>query len=526
MTLLSKLVPQLEQTYTWYGEVVHPYLDPGLQICKRTCVNHPVIVLSSSIVGLSIVYYYASRPRNLPPGPIGFPFIGSPHLFGDDVNHDFDRLSKKYGDIYTLFMGWRPMIIINSHRLIKEAFIKRGEDFANRPVMYGLNQMNLFDELFNHHYTPEWKVHKKFMMRVLRNHGFGSISIEGLFQQNLDKLYAYFDSTMGQEIDLAQPLANLTGCTIAAISYGGRYNFNDPELKLLQKLVLGWVDAAFRLGMSISYWIDCVPIWVGKLVFPAVMKNLEDSNGAFQDFLIEKIREHRETLDPSNPRDVMDAYLIERGDDPDLTELKLAGTILMTLPDAVDTASILMNWISLYLALYPEWQKKVQDQIDSVCGSRRPGFSDRSNLPLVEATIAECGRLSCVVSLSIAHSPTHDTHFEGYAIPEDSYILANIWAAHREKEIFPQGGEFEPWRLINTDGSMIKTDKITYFSSGRRMCPGEQMVKNETFLYVSNTLQRYTIKLPPGKPKPTLRDHGGLIRSPHHYDVLIEPRGS
>lgn len=127
------------------------------------------------------------------------------------------------------------------------------------------------------------------MMRVLRNHGFGSISIEGLFQQNLDKLYAYFDSTMGQEIDLAQPLANLTGCTIAAISYGGRYNFNDPELKLLQKLVLGWVDAAFRLGMSISYWIDCVPIWVGKLVFPAVMKNLEDSNGAFQDFLIEKV---------------------------------------------------------------------------------------------------------------------------------------------------------------------------------------------------------------------------------------------
>lgn len=70
MTLLSKLVPQLEQTYTWYGEVVHPYLDPGLQICKRTCVNHPVIVLSSSIVGLSIVYYYASRPRNLPPGEI------------------------------------------------------------------------------------------------------------------------------------------------------------------------------------------------------------------------------------------------------------------------------------------------------------------------------------------------------------------------------------------------------------------------------------------------------------------------
>ena len=37
------------------------------------------------------------------------------------------------------------MIILNSHRLIKEAFVKRGEDFANRPQMYALDFSGLTD---------------------------------------------------------------------------------------------------------------------------------------------------------------------------------------------------------------------------------------------------------------------------------------------------------------------------------------------------------------------------------------------
>ena len=59
---------------------------------------------------------------------------------------------------------------------------------------------------------------------------------------------------------------------------------------------------------------------------------------------------------------------------------------------------------------------------------------------------------------------------------------------------------------------------------GRRMCVGEQLVKNEAFLFVSNMLQRYTIKFPNGEPWPPIKDTGGLIRSPLAFRVCLIPR--
>ncbi len=46
------------------------------------------------------IYNY---PRNLPPGPYGPPFIGAVHQLGSEKYYeDFDRLGKKYGDIYSI----------------------------------------------------------------------------------------------------------------------------------------------------------------------------------------------------------------------------------------------------------------------------------------------------------------------------------------------------------------------------------------------------------------------------------------
>ena len=63
---------------------------------------------------------------------------------------------------------------------------------------------------------------------------------------------------------------------------------------------------------------------------------------------------------------------------------------------------------------------QVQKQIDAVCGERQPVLNDRSSLSKVEATIYEVARLASVITMSVAHSPTHDTTFEGYFIPEVS----------------------------------------------------------------------------------------------------------
>lgn len=59
---------------------------------------------------------------------------------------------------------------------------------------------------------------------------------------------------------------------------------------------------------------------------------------------------------------------------------------------ALKTTSVLATFV-LIMILYPEVQKKAQDEIDAVTGgSRLPKLSDRASLPYLNAMIKEIYR--------------------------------------------------------------------------------------------------------------------------------------
>ena len=46
----------------------------------------------------------------------------------------------------------------------------------------------------------------------------------------------------------------------------------------------------------------------------------------------------------------------------------------------------------LAMVLYPEWQQKIREEVDRVCGDRVVEVTDSPNLPLLRAVIKECVR--------------------------------------------------------------------------------------------------------------------------------------
>ena len=142
-------------------------------------------------------------------------------------------------------------------------------------------------------------------MRILRNHGFGSVTIEPTFQQNLDQMYVYFDSLKNEPVNMTLPLSRLTASTIAAVVYGGHLTYNDPELDYIIKLVNDFVDTLFRVGMRWAYWADNVPHWITRLLFPRMMLEARTTTHTFQKFLLEKVclsvTYPRSVVSPSTP---------------------------------------------------------------------------------------------------------------------------------------------------------------------------------------------------------------------------------
>lgn len=43
------------------------------------------------------------------------------------------QLAKRYGNVYSLFIGHKPAVIINGLQALKEALVTKAADFAGRP---------------------------------------------------------------------------------------------------------------------------------------------------------------------------------------------------------------------------------------------------------------------------------------------------------------------------------------------------------------------------------------------------------
>ena len=81
------------------------------------------------------------------------------------------------------------------------------------------------------------------------------------------------------------------------------------------------------------------------------------------------------------------------------------------------------------MAMYPDAQRKAQDEIDRVVGSHRlPNYDDRKSLPYVEALYREVMRWGPASPLNTAHTATEDDIYKGYFIPKGKpSITSHPW---------------------------------------------------------------------------------------------------
>ncbi|XP_052809157.1 cytochrome P450 1A2-like [Mya arenaria] len=71
--------------------------------------------------------------KRYPPGPWGFPVIGHLPLFGRLPTETFLQWRHSYGDIFRIWMGAWPAVVVNGYRAVKKAADKPGDVFLDQP---------------------------------------------------------------------------------------------------------------------------------------------------------------------------------------------------------------------------------------------------------------------------------------------------------------------------------------------------------------------------------------------------------
>jgi cytochrome P450 len=123
------------------------------------------------------------------------------------------------------------------------------------------------------------------------------------------------------------------------------------------------------------------------------------------------------------------------------------------------------------MALHPKTVKKAQEELDRVVDKGQlPSFSDRDNLPYIDAVVKEVLRWNPPFPISAPNRVTQDDEYRGYFIPAGATVIQNIWAVFRDPRIYPDPETFNPDRFLK-DGKinpLVFNPEDRVFGAGRR----------------------------------------------------------
>jgi cytochrome P450 len=275
-------------------------------------------------------------------------------------------------------------------------------------------------------------------------------------------------------------------------------------------------------------------------LFPSLAgwTKFEEMMRSNQDLVMETINEHRAELSKdleASPRDFIDAYLVEIGKTQDTQssfygsfgEKSLVAVVVDMFQAGSLTTSTTLTWAVLYMVIHPEVQKKFQGEIDKVVGKNRlPSLADRPQMVYTEALINEVLRKSSIQPMGVFHAATEDVSFEGYDIPKGTHIAANQHFVHHDSKIWGDPENFRPERFLSAEGKIQKKEYLVPFSTGRRICIGETLARDELFLFLTSLYQRFDIQADPNRPMPGIEPRRvfDTLEAPEFFITLKDRR--
>ncbi|XP_049987969.1 cytochrome P450 2B2-like [Alexandromys fortis] len=406
---------------------------------------------------------------HLPPGPRPLPLLGNLlQMDRGGLLNSFMRLREKYGDVFTVHLGPRPVVMLCGTEAIREALVDQAEAFSGRgtvavvePVVQGYGVIFANGE--------RWKTLRRFSLSTMRDFGMGKRSVEERIQEEARYLVEELRKSQGALLDPTFLFQCITANIICSIVFGQRFDYKDRQFLRLLDLFY----QTFSLISSFSSQV--FELFSGFLkYFPGAHKQIFKKAQEILDYIGHSVEKHRATLDPNNPRDFIDTYLIrmEKEKSNQHTEFhhqNLMISVLSLFFAGTETSSATLRYGFLLMLKYPHVAEKVQKEIDQVIGSHRPPIlEDRTKMPYTEAVIHEIQRFSDLGPIGLPHKVTKDTLFRGYLLPKNTEVYTIMSAALHDPRYFAQPDAFNPDHFLDDNGALKKIEAFMPFSTGER----------------------------------------------------------
>ncbi|KAI0069200.1 cytochrome P450 [Artomyces pyxidatus] len=490
-------------------------------------------VLLAGVALYLVRLFLTKKPLGpIPPGPKGLPILGNALEFPQTEQwKTFSEWGNKYGGIvYANALG-QPIIILNDVNIAADMLEKKSSMYSDRPILQMAGELvGWKDTLVLTRYGERFKEYRKYFHSVMGT------------RASIEKLYGLFESEtrlflrrmLWKPEELADNIRKTAGGIILQVTYGYKPKEGSDSLVDL-------VDVAIHQFSELTepnaYLVDLfpalryVPSWFPGASFK---KTAASNRRTLQEMAAVPLDYVRKQMAAGTASPSLASNLLEAKHTPE-QEINIKWATASMYSAGADTTVSAVHTLYLAMTLYPETQRKAQAEIDAVVGSDRlPTFSDRPNLPYVEALFSETLRWGTVAPLGVPHIVSADDIHDGYFIPKGTVVMTNIKHMLHDPAVYSNPWEFDPERFIASEGKPAELDpRKCCFGFGRRICPGLNLADATVWLSMVMSLAVFNVskKVVNGveiSPEPAYTD--GTIRRasshPAHFVCTIKPRSA
>uniref|UniRef100_A0A8C5JG51 unspecific monooxygenase n=1 Tax=Junco hyemalis TaxID=40217 RepID=A0A8C5JG51_JUNHY len=402
-----------------------------------------------------------------PPGGAGPPGL-SPTSWGQILGAGWSPLSSLQGRTWPVTPRGAGLGAPNSARAplrtpsIHPALVKQGEDFMGRPDLPSFHYISNGQSLaFSSESGEVWKARRRLAQSALKSFSIApspTSSCSCLLEEHVSKEAEYLVTKFLQvmeehkSFDLNQYVVVSVANVICAICFGKRYEHEDQELLRVVNLGQEFGEVA-----GSGHPTDFIPVL--RYLPNRTLEAFKDINRRFNAFVQKIVQEHYSSFDK------VGAHIAGEDAHVKLSDEKIIHIVNDLFGAGFDTVATALSWSLMYVALYPDAQKKIHEELAT------------------------------------------------------KSLLSNLLEKEENKEtngfceVFYQGQEpivpglepsaFRPERFLSASGTELNRaegEKVLAFGLGRRRCLGETIGRWEIFLFLTTLLQQLHFSLRPGEP--------------------------
>nr|AGN54072.1 cytochrome P450 monooxygenase [Artemisia annua] len=496
-----------------------------------------------------VIYFTSSITRsgknNRPPVAAGtWPIVGHLNLFGglsNPLHKILGSMAVKYGPIFTIQLGVRQVLVVNSWDIAKEIFTTHDAIVSSRPKFTAAKILGYDYAMFGvSPYGPYWREMRKItsleLLSARRLEQLKYVRVSELKNsiKNLYELWGERRDGQGKALVvmnkwLGELNMNVMLRMVVGKRLSGATDAEEDEMNKFQVVVRKFFDflGLFVVADTLPYlgWLD---LGGHEKAMKRVAKEI--------DFIIGKWlcehREKRDSIEAMGEKDFLDLMIsaLETADLGDYNaDTIIKSTCLDIIASSVDTITVMLTWTLSLLLNNPDALKKAQEEIDRhVEKDRQVEDSDIDKLVYLQAIVKETLRLYPAAPLGAPREFSNDCTVAGYHIPKGTWLMVNISNLQRDAEIWSAPAEFRPERFLTETHMHVdfrgRNFELIPFGAGRRYCPGTAFSAQMLHIVLATLLHNFDMSVLNDEPVDMTESVGLINAKTSPLEVQIVPR--